>query len=143
MWLRKEALAVEETPNYLPAVRVKLNNPGVGKAGLWERHKSISQGMLRHTGQTAMKGSRAVLADSAGQTGSAHPSAPIRLPGPGGINQTRGGRGKWPGGAGWGERERKGSARERKSQIKGRNSSEITELFIFPAASGDFFFFPL
>lgn len=37
--------------------------------------------------------------------------------------------------------ERKGSARERKNQIKGRNSSEITELFIFPAASGDFFFF--
>lgn len=43
------------------------------------------------------------------------------------------------------KRERKGSTRERKSQIKGRNSSEITELFIFPAASGDFFslFFPL
>lgn len=39
------------------------------------------------------------------------------------------------------QREGKGSARERKSQIKGRNSSEITELFIFPAASGDFFFF--
>lgn len=56
MWLRKEALAVEETPNYLPAVRVKLNNPGVGKAGLWERHKSVSPGMLRHTGPTAMKG---------------------------------------------------------------------------------------
>lgn len=112
MWLRKEALAVEETPNYLPAVRVKLNNPGVGKAGLWERHKSISQGMLRHTGQTAMKGSRAVLADSAGQTGSAHPSAPIRLPGPGGINQTRGGRGKvargsWVGGEGT-QRQREG-----------------------------------
>ena len=33
-WLRKEVLALEETPNYLAAVRVKLNNPGMGKAGL-------------------------------------------------------------------------------------------------------------
>lgn len=32
---------MEETPDYLAAVRVKLNNPGVGKAGLRERHKNI------------------------------------------------------------------------------------------------------
>lgn len=72
MWLRKEALAVEETPNYLAAVKVKLNNPGMGKAGLWERHKSIFPRGSRRRGANAAhglsgfpgtRGSRDVLAE--------------------------------------------------------------------------------
>lgn len=59
-----------------------------------------------------------------------------------GINQTARGEGGKKKASRGEVGERKGSARERKNQIKGRNSSEITELFIFPAASGDFFFFP-
>lgn len=150
MWLRKEALAVAETPNYLAAVKVKLNNPGMGKAGLWERHKNhLPQGEEHPReaeqspgGSPGMKGSRDVLGQGWAES-SAHPSgSPGR-----GINQTQRGRGEKvsEGELGGEKRERKGSTRERKSQIKGRNSSEITELFIFPAASGDFFslFFPL
>lgn len=165
-WLREAALAVEETPDYLAAVKVKLSNPGVGREGwaLGEARKHLPQaaeGSTTHgaapgcpaglSGFPGMKGSRGCPGrrrGRAGQTSAAHPSAPVRLPEPPWDKSNREGKGgkSVRGGAGGAasrgeKRERKGSTRERKNQIKGRNSSEITELFIFPAASGDFFFF--
>lgn len=157
---------MEETPDYLAAVKVKLSNPGVGREGwaLGEARKHLPQaaeGSTTHgaapgcpaglSGFPGMKGSRGCPGrrrGRAGQTSAAHPSAPVRLPEPPWDKSNREGKGgkSVRGGAGGAasrgeKRERKGSTRERKNQIKGRNSSEITELFIFPAASGDFFFF--
>lgn len=119
MWLRKEALAVAETPNYLAAVKVKLNNPGMGKAGLWERHKNhLPQGEEHPReaeqspgGSPGMKGSRDVLGQGWAES-SAHPSgSPGR-----GINQTQRGRGeKCPRGS-WGGEE--GTKRQHEGEEK-------------------------
>lgn len=107
-WLQREALAVEETPNYLAAVRVKPANPRPGKlhSTPWQRAALPSLGTVCcGTAGVGNVGQQGCVPDTAQGWGSAHPSAPIRRPEPG-----------WPQDKshreGWGEvgvqRQRKG-----------------------------------
>lgn len=125
-WLKKGGTGRgKETPNYLTAVKVKLNNPGMGKAGLCERHKKhLPQGQQQ-------AGSRCQQREEPGmswQTPGAglgrralHIHQPPRAAR--GINQTQRGRGEKSiqGGA----RGRRGNEKAARGRGKARSKAEI------------------
>lgn len=96
-WLRKEVLALEETPNYLAAVKFKLNNPRMGKAGeaksifpeaVEERttrqanilHEAVPGGIQASKNEKKPGMSWQTPGQGRGQTSSAHSSAPVSSP---------------------------------------------------------------
>lgn len=132
-WLQREALAVEETPKQLS--ELSPVTPGQESCTpLLGRGQPCPAWAPCAVGQRVWEtwGSGGVCPTRRRAGAVPIHQRPSGAPSPAGrrINHTVRDGGRWG---------CKGSARERKNQIKGRNSSEITELFIFPAASGDFF----
>lgn len=137
---------MEETPDYLAAVKVKLSNPGVGREGwaLGEARKHLPQAAEGSTTHGAAPGCPAGLSGfpgmkgswgcpgrrrgRAGQTSAAHPSAPVRLPEPPWDKSNREGKGgkSVRGGAGGLQAGgRRGNKKAARGRGKTRSKAEI------------------